>query len=544
MFTGIKARIVILTTMSILALVVVACGTDEDSLIPGGNGGVGSRPTQSPTTQQPIDEPFETVEVLAPIESVQILVLESYPEQFVVQVISGLPSGCAAYSRYEVTQEGTEIKISVYNTQPAPGELIACTAIYGLNAVDIPLGSEFERRTTYLVHVNDHPAEKFTTGSSPLPKEDDIDFVAEPAPIEKFEIIMSHDSRGITAYHASLLWALTNGCKESLEPSVERIDDSTFRIQVLTKSPKGDVACTDDLRYDSTQVDLGVVGKELNPCSVYKVIVGRGEGELIETFQAGGPAILCAVPDETATPTPPASSGGGGRLIADSQALELTLESIGADVQVGGKSDVGELFGLLPTELKVNGERVVIFDFAPGDSAEKASETVSNDGTSFTNEDGSVMSVRWIAPPHFYLYGNSIVHYVGSDESVIDLLDSTLTKFAGDGVDAEPSDDWVYKKAVVEQVLIASTRSIPAQHNLNITVQLANGCEEIDSYQWHLEGELVIAEVTTRVPAGPVACTLAISYSDITMSLGADFKAGVEYDVIVNGERQGSFFGG
>jgi hypothetical protein len=154
------------------------------------------------------------------------------------------------------------------------------------------------------------------------------------------------------------------------------------------------------------------------------------------------------------------------------------------------------------------------------------------------------MSVRWIAPPHFYLYGNSIVHYVGSDESVIGLLDSTLTKFAGDGVDAEPSDDWVYKKAVVEQVLIASTRSIPAQHNLNITVQLANGCEEIDSYQWHLEGELVIAEVTTRVPAGPVACTLAISYSDITMSLGADFKAGVEYDVIVNGERQGSFFGG
>ena len=546
MFTGIKARIVILAAVSILALVVVACGTDEDSLIPRGNDGVGSQPTQSPTTQQPIDEPYDTVEVLAPIESVQILVLESYPEQFVVQVISGIPNGCAAYSRYEVTQDGTDIKIAVYNTQPAPDVLLACTAIYGLNEVDIPLGSEFERGTTYSVHVNDRPAEKFTTGSSPLPTEDDIDFVAEPAPIESFEIIMSHDSRGTTAYHASLLWALTNGCKESLEPSVERIDDMTFRIQVFTKAPKGDVACTDDLRYDDGQIDLGVVGKELNPCSVYKVIVGRGEGELVETFQAAGPTILCAVPDETATPTPPTSGGGGGggSLIADSQALEITLKSKGADVQFGGKSDVGELFGLLPTELKVNGERVVIFEFAPGTSAEKASATVSSDGTSFKNEDGSIMSVRWIAPPHFYLFGNSIVHYVGSEESVVDLLDSTLTKFAGDGVVSGTDDEWVFKKAVVEQVLIASTRSIPAQHNLNITVQLANGCEEIDSYQWHLEGELVVAEVTTRVPSGPVACTLAIGYSDISMSLGSDFKAGVEYDVIVNGERQGSFFGG
>ena len=546
MFTGIKARIVILAAVSILALVVVACGTDEDSLIPRGNDGVGSQPTQSPTTQQPIDEPYDTVEVLAPIESVQILVLESYPEQFVVQVISGIPNGCAAYSRYEVTQDGTDIKIAVYNTQPAPDVLLACTAIYGLNEVDIPLGSEFERGTTYSVHVNDRPAEKFTTGSSPLPTEDDIDFVAEPAPIESFEIIMSHDSRGTTAYHASLLWALTNGCKESLEPSVERIDDMTFRIQVFTKAPKGDVACTDDLRYDDAQIDLGVVGKELNPCSVYKVIVGRGEGELVETFQAAGPTILCAAPDETATPTPPTSGGGGGggSLIADSQALEITLKSKGADVQFGGKSDVGELFGLLPTELKVNGERVVIFEFAPGTSAEKASATVSSDGTSFKNEDGSIMSVRWIAPPHFYLFGNSIVHYVGSEESVVDLLDSTLTKFAGDGVVSGTDDEWVFKKAVVEQVLIASTRSIPAQHNLNITVQLANGCEEIDSYQWHLEGELVVAEVTTRVPSGPVACTLAIGYSDISMSLGSDFKAGVEYDVIVNGERQGSFFGG
>jgi hypothetical protein len=41
-----------------------------------------------------------------------------------------------------------------------------------------------------------------------------------------------------------------------------------------------------------------------------------------------------------------------------------------------------------------------------------------------------------------------------------------------------------------------------------------------------------------------VPCTLAIIYEDQSINIGSDFEAGIEYDVIVNGERQGTFFGG
>jgi hypothetical protein len=39
-------------------------------------------------------------------------------------------------------------------------------------------------------------------------------------------------------------------------------------------------------------------------------------------------------------------------------------------------------------------------------------------------------------------------------------------------------------------------------------------------------------------------CTLSIAYEDHSINIGSEFEAGVEYDVFVNGERQGTFFGG
>ena len=153
-------------------------------------------------------------------------------------------------------------------------------------------------------------------------------------------------------------------------------------------------------------------------------------------FQAIAPNVRCEDPEVTqgtapdATPTPTTESGGGN-LIADSQALELSLESNGADVELGGKSEFSEFFGLQPSEIKVNGASVQIYEFAPGTSAEEASEGVSDDGTTIVNPDGSVMSVFWVAPPHFYLFGNSILLYLGNDAEIGALLGSVAGEFAG-----------------------------------------------------------------------------------------------------------------
>ena len=48
----------------------------------------------------------------------------------------------------------------------------------------------------------------------------------------------------------------------------------------------------------------------------------------------------------------------------------------------------------------------------------------------------------------------------------------------------------------------------------------------------------------TQVPTALMMCTLAIGYEDQSINIGSDFEAGVEYDVFVNGERQGTLVGG
>jgi len=553
MFSGqeIKTKWLVLVAIAALAAFVIACGTDETKLI-SDNGGVGAQPTQTadekPTDsdQLPDDQGYEVVDELAPIESVQILVLESYPEQFVVQVVSGIPNGCASFSHVDVAQEGTDIKISVYNSVPSPeaSAVISCAAIYGIHDENISLGSDFDRGTTYSVYVNDHPVETFTTGSAPLqslPPVEDVEFIVEPAPVEGLEIIIGEDSRGPVNYYAHVLWGLKNGCMKSLEPNLVRSGENEFTIYPLAKAPSGDVACTDDYRVDSAQVDLGVVGEGLVSCAAYTVIYGEEKVE----FQAIAPNVRCADPNApTPTPAPPAS------IIADALALELSLKANGADVENGGQSGDSSFFNVNPSILKVNGFRVEVFEFAPGDAAAEAAKLVSTDGASIKTADGAIMSLMWIAPPRWYTFGNAIILYVGMDEDVIGHLDAVATQFADNGaeegvVDLEPVEsEFKSQLATIEKVSIASTRSIPAQHLVGVTIMLSNGCEEFKSIDYKVDGREVHIEVLTQVPTAPMPCTLAIMYEDHSINIGDEYETGVEYDVIVNGERQGTFIGG
>ena len=484
MFSGTKNKWLVLVAIAALAAFVIACGTDETRLVSndGGNGGVGAQPTESPAGDPPPSLPgdlgYEVVEVLAPIESAQIMVLESFPEQYVVQVISGLPSGCATFGRAEVIREDTNIMINVYNMVPDPDQLaaISCIAIYGIHDENVGLGSDFDRDKRYTVTVNDIPYGYFQAGVSGtipgdgLPRIDDPGFDVEPAPVEGLEIIIGTDSRGPVTYYAHVLWGLSNGCVESLEPKLNQSGRYVFDIRAVVKVPNGEMACTDDYRIDSAEVELGVVGEGLISCALYTVNYGE---ETVE-FQAIAPNVRCADPNApTPTPLPPV---GGGSIISDALALELSLESKGAEVEYGGRSEFSKQFGLSPSEMKVNGAAVQIYEFAPGTSAEAASRTVSSDGTTFENADGTVMSALWIAPPHWYLFGNAIVLYVGSDEGIGELLGSVATQFAGSkfettgsGQDGDSDDsEFTSRVATIERVSIASTRSIPAQHMIGV----------------------------------------------------------------------------
>jgi hypothetical protein len=104
-----------------------------------------------PTVPKPL-QPSQR-RVLAPIESVDMRIAESFPPQYFVAVTSGLPNGCARFDHYAVERDTDKIKITVWNTVPSDPRVL-CTMIYGTVQHDIALGTDFQSGRTYTLSVN------------------------------------------------------------------------------------------------------------------------------------------------------------------------------------------------------------------------------------------------------------------------------------------------------------------------------------------------------------------------------------------------------
>jgi hypothetical protein len=97
--------------------------------------------------------PAGTQRVDAPIDGLDILILESFPPQYMLHIQAGLPSGCAKQAGYEASRFGSVITVRVYNSIPT-GQ-VACTMIYGTYELNLNLGSDYTPGQTYTVRVND-----------------------------------------------------------------------------------------------------------------------------------------------------------------------------------------------------------------------------------------------------------------------------------------------------------------------------------------------------------------------------------------------------
>ncbi|MCH8230423.1 MAG: hypothetical protein IIA53_08860, partial [Chloroflexi bacterium] len=217
-------------------------------------------------------------------------------------------------------------------------------------------------------------------------------------------------------------------------------------------------------------------------------------------------------------------------IIADIQALELALESKGADVEFGIKSQFsGRMFGVPSTELKVNGVSLLIYEFAPGTSAEEASEGVSPDGTSINYPDRVHTSVSWAAPPHFYLFGNSILLYNGNDAEIGALLGSVSVQFAGsDFVEV------VEVLAPIESVQILTLESYPEQFIVQVTSGLPNQCASYSHNEVTQDGTDIKISVYNTVPVRILCIAYGSELHDENIALGSDFERGTKYTVLVN----------
>ena len=86
------------------------------------------------------------VEASAPIEKVEVVRSEN--NEYVLVVISSLPSGCAKFNEAEMARDSNEINVTVTNLVPGPDVMMPCTTIYGYNESSVNLGTSTLARPT------------------------------------------------------------------------------------------------------------------------------------------------------------------------------------------------------------------------------------------------------------------------------------------------------------------------------------------------------------------------------------------------------------
>ena len=92
----------------------------------------------------------------SPIQSAEIMILESAPPQYQLRVVSGLPrgSGCSQVNGYEIRRrELNEIDVVVTHHEVADQQVV-CTADFPILETSVPLGSNFEPGEEYTIRVN------------------------------------------------------------------------------------------------------------------------------------------------------------------------------------------------------------------------------------------------------------------------------------------------------------------------------------------------------------------------------------------------------
>ena len=107
------------------------------------------------------------VEESSPIENVEVVVSESDPPTYSLNVLSTLPQGgtCSAFNGYDISRRSHDtIEVEVTHLKVAPGQIIPCTADLPAVSSEISLGTDFVPGERYSVIVNGQ-TETFTAGT-------------------------------------------------------------------------------------------------------------------------------------------------------------------------------------------------------------------------------------------------------------------------------------------------------------------------------------------------------------------------------------------
>jgi hypothetical protein len=107
--------------------------------------------------------------------------------------------------------------------------------------------------------------------------------------------------------------------------------------------------------------------------------------------------------------------------------LARKLRAGGASVALTKEKVSQPFFSARGRIMKTNGEAVQVFQYLTPSAADADARRVSADGSTI-----GTSKPMWMATPHFFKSGNLIVLYVGANQTILELLQTSLgDQFAG-----------------------------------------------------------------------------------------------------------------
>lgn len=114
---------------------------------------------------------------------------------------------------------------------------------------------------------------------------------------------------------------------------------------------------------------------------------------------------------------------------SDTEYVQLVkrLRANGANAKLTAERVRQPFFSIPGRIININDEGVQVFKFANASAAEAQAKGVAPDGMTI-----GTSKPAWMAPPHFFKSGKLIVLYVGANQSILQVLQTTLgSQFAG-----------------------------------------------------------------------------------------------------------------
>ena len=441
----------------------------------------------------------------SPIETVEVVVSDSEPPQYSLNVVSRLPAGssCSAFNGYNITRPfAGRVEVTVTHLEVSPGQVAPCTADLPVVSTDIPLGSSLAAGETYTVVVNGEVTNSF------LARDDrTTDWVVKASPVETVAVLVS-DSEP-PQYSLNVVSRLPAGSSCSAfngydiaRPFAGRIEVTVTHLEV----PPGQlVPCTADLPVVSTEIPLG---SNLTAGEAYTVAVNEGvTNSFLARDDRTSDWVLETSPIETVEVA-----------VSDSEPPQYSL-SVVSRLPRGSSCSEFNGYGIARRFAGRIEVTVTHLEVPPGQVAPCTADlpVVSTD----------------------IPLGSSLA--AGETYTVVVNGEVTNSFIARD----DRTSGWVVKTSPIERAEMVVSDSEPPMYAMNVVSRLPRGssCSAFNGYDIARQFPQMIEVTVTHLEVAEdlAPCTRDLPAVSTQIRLGSGFTAGDTYLVVVNGDVTETF---